>query len=172
MNPANELLLTAYHEAGHAVMALMLDLGPGDVTIKSDGQYAGIALDDGEFPRDEDAEALSIVAPEAFRMRHAVAYYAGAHATRRAGAVNWRDGADQDYGGALQALDDVSPDRETVEALVRLSERRAEILVGHYWPEIEALALALVERETVAGEEVRTIVAASLRSRGSPVRVW
>jgi len=172
MTPAEEARMTAYHEAGHAVLAVILDLGPGRVTIEGDGVNAGVALDEGDDPRDEDAQALYSCAPEAFRMRHAAGYYAGAHATRRAGYLNWRDGAHQDYEAAHHVLDDFAPDEETVDALAKLCERRAELLVECYWPEIEALALALVEHGTIEVDEVRAIVAKSLRARKAHIRVW
>jgi ATP-dependent Zn protease len=164
--------VTAIHEAGHAVLAVILDLGAGSVTIESDGVSAGIAHDDGDHPRDEDAEALYMCAPEAFAMRHATTFYAGAHAVRRAGFSDWMSGADQDYRSARHLAYDLTACPSSRDAIAKLCERRAEILVDHYWPEIEAVAAALLERSTIDGDELRRIVRESVRARAVGITVW
>lgn len=172
MTPPKEPRLIAYHEAGHAVLAVILDLGPGKVSIESDGVNAGIAHDDGDNPRDEDSEVLYMSAPEAFKMRHATTFYAGALAARRAKYFNWRDGADQDFAAAHGLADDITACPSSVDAIRKLCERRAEILVEYYWPEIEAVAAALLERSTIEADELRRIVSTSLRDREARIEVW
>jgi ATP-dependent Zn protease len=165
---------TAYHEAGHAVLHVYLALGCEQVTIipNYENGEAGFAKHQGEFPKDEDAESLRLYAEDAFWLRHAIAMYAGAEASRRAGKEDWRAGADNDYYNAEDAINQITDDEESIRCLYNLAMRRAVVLVEHYWPEIEALATALLKSRTLTGNEVRCIVNDSLMARHGGILSW
>jgi hypothetical protein len=168
---------TAYHEAGHAVLHIFLTLGLKRVTIvpnHAEGE-AGATWHGGKYPNpdtDEDADMLAIVAPEAFWLRHATAAYAGAEACRRAGVEDWRAGADDDYRVAVDAINRITDDEASIDCLYELAQRRVVLLVEHYWPEIEAIARALLERKNLSGEEARRIAVDSLNERRGALWTW
>lgn len=165
---------TAHHEAGHAVLQFCLNLGCVQVTIVPDHEkgFAGVANHGGEWPTDEDAEQLRTFAEEAFFLRHAIADYAGAEACRRAGYTDWRLGADDDYRNAMDMVNRITHDAESIRHLDAIARRRAVVLVEYYWPEIEAVATALLESKTLTGEDVSRIVRESLLARRGRLLSW
>jgi hypothetical protein len=124
-----------------------------------------LAKHGGEYPTEEDAEALSMFAPEAFWLRHATVLYAGAEAVRRAGYEDWQAGADDDEHNTVDAINRITADDESIDCLYKLAKRRAVVLVEYYWPEIEAVASALLKSKTLSGEEVERIVHELLDAR-------
>lgn len=165
---------TAHHEAGHAVLQFCLNLGVKQVTIVPDYEdgSAGASWHEGEFPTDEDAEQLRMYAEEAFFLRHAIADYAGGEAGRRAGDADWRVGAESDYREAREMVERITHDAESIRHLDALAQRRAVVLVEHYWPEIEAVATALLESKTLTGEDVGRIARESLLARRGRLLSW
>ncbi|MEO8631474.1 MAG: hypothetical protein ABI612_25770 [Betaproteobacteria bacterium] len=156
---------TPVHEAGHAVLQIVLGLGCQHVAIVPDYEdmSAGSATHAGEYPQDEDAELMKLLAPDSFWLRHAVALYAGAEAVRRAGYKDWRAGADSDYREAVDEINKITGDEQSIDALFTLAKRRTEILMEHYWPEIEAVVQSLSESKTLSGDAVDQIVRRSCR---------
>lgn len=171
---SNDPRHTAHHEAGHAVLQFCLKLGVEQATIVPDYEEGtgGASWHGGEFPTDVDAEQLRMFAEEAFFLRHAIANYAGAEACRRAGYTDWRLGADSDYRNAMDMVNRITHDAESIRHLDAIARRRAVVLVEYYWPEIEAVATALLESKTLTGEDVSRIVPASLLARRGRLLSW
>lgn len=181
-----ELRRTAIHEAGHAVMHIVLDLGCERVTIVPNyGELeAGHAAHGGEWGEQpmpgsadrcptcgqlppNEIETLRLATPEAFWLGHAVASYASAEALRRSGVKDWKAGADDDYEKARDAINAITSDAQSIDLLFKLAKRRCEVLVERYWPEITALAQALFRAKTLKGDRCKRIVSESLKKRGS-----
>jgi len=158
------------HEAGHAVLHIMLGLGCEHVTIVPDEDSAGATFHEGELA--EESEDMRAVAEEEFLLRHAAALYAGAEAVRQLGAKHWRVGADNDYYHATDAINRISGDPKAVDLLFKLAKRRSFLLVKHYWPEITALANQLEKARTLTGDQAREIVFDSLKQRGAGIATW
>jgi hypothetical protein len=133
---------------------------------------AGGAMHGGEIPLDEDAEMMMLLAPESFWLRKATALYAGALAVRRAGHKNWEAGADDDYRNAVDAINRITHDEASIDALFACAKRRAEVLVEHYWPEIESVAKMLSKSKTLSGDDVRKIIREVRAARKAPIRSW
>ncbi len=149
------LTRTAYHEAGHAVLQHALALGCKGVTI----ELEGLSTDFSET--DDDVAALRSMAEDAFSIRHAETCYAGALATRRWNPLrdDWQDGAVSDYRTARAWINNATlGDEQSSIHLEAYTQRRAEILVEHHWPEIDALAQWLLESGTLTGDDVRRLV--------------
>jgi hypothetical protein len=156
--------LTAYHEAGHAVLSHFLGVGLKRVTVIQDGDSLGNSVDGGEFGA--DAEELKLCAEEAFWIRMATARYAGAEAVRRrAPKSRWKSGADNDYNWAEIALEKITDDRQSLRALQTYAMRRARLLVAHYWPEIEQLACVLAREKTIEGRDAVKEILVSFNAR-------
>lgn len=155
---------TAYHEAAHAVLAYFLRVGLRRVTVVADEDSEGASFDGGEFS--EDTEELRLHAKEAFWLRMATVRYAGAEAVRRlAPRSKWRDGATNDYRWASIALEKITLDSQSLRALQTYTMRRSRLLVENYWPEIESLARALIQRKELDGVEAVKEMLASLNDR-------
>jgi len=163
---------TAVHEAGHAVLHIVLGLGCKRVTIVPDTDSAGATFHGGEFP--EESEEMWTFAEGEFWLRHAAAMYAGAEALRRLGVKkkNWRVGAGEDYYNATDAINRISGDAKAIDLLFKLAKRRAVLLVKYYWPEITALANQLEKARTLTGDQAREIVLDSLKQRGAGIATW
>jgi hypothetical protein len=180
---AEDLDKTAIHEAGHAVMHLVLSLGIKSLTIVPDyermiagasthgGEWGNPAQDFGE--QDDDTATLRLVAEDTFWLRHAVACYAGAEAVRQLRPASDPDeGADSDNDAAVDAINSITDDAESLDLYFALAKRRCVLLVAQYAPEIEAVAAALRARQTLCGEDVREIFATSIRSRKASLLSW
>lgn len=180
MSTNAELKRTAIHEAGHAVVQIVLDLGCKTVSIEPDDESAGRSTHGGEWGRqptkpgeeDDDTATLRLFAEGEFWLRHAVADHAGAEAVRRSGYPLWFEGADTDYRNAGDALDHVTGDEWSRDLLGLLAKRRCQVLVEHYWPEIQAIAKKLLRSRTIDGETARRFWSKSLTSRGGALRKW
>ncbi len=175
MKPFDDRERTAYHEAGHAVLYVVLGLVCKGATIVPNEEElaAGSATHGGECPTDEDAENLSLLAPDSFWTRHAIACYSGAVAVRQiTKALDWREGADSDFLMAADALAKVTNDEESLQHLDLYARRRAVVLVEHYRPEIEAVARALLISNELSGEAVRRTVNDSIVSRRAQLLGW
>lgn len=155
---------TAYHEAGHAVLACFLGIGLQRVTIVPDDDSFGAMIDGGEFGG--DSERLRDAAPEAFWIRMAIVLYAGAEAVRRrAPRSRWKQGAANDYRWAGIALEKITDDADSLRSLQSYAMRRARLLVAHYWPEVELLACQLVMHTAMEGDAVRRAIVKSVQDR-------
>lgn len=164
---------TALHEAGHAVLHVILGIGCKSVTIVPDGEFAGAILHRGEHGHHDDkVENLLECAEDSFWLRHAVASYAGAEALHRSGISNYQVGAEQDMRDVTDAIEQITSDAETIDALYIVAKRRCLALVEHYWPEIDRVAKALVDSRTLTGEQVGTIVRQSMSERNAAVVTW
>ena len=175
---------TAIHEAGHAVLHLVLTLGLKEVTIVPDydQQAAGASVHGGEWgnpasdlgEEDDDTATLRMLAEEAFWLRHAIACYAGAEAVKQLcpDEPNPEAGADSDFHDAKQAIWRVTEDPESMDLLFALAKRRCTLLVEHYRAEISALAIALLAQSRLSGQEARKVIFDSLKGRRGRLRMF
>jgi ATP-dependent Zn protease len=157
----NDLLCTAIHEAGHAVIARVLGLSSGSVTIKpsDDGEELGHAVvgdpvrdwQRGEGPRRPLMED------------HVVTLYAGGEAEREilASAVV---GDGPDFNKARSCICQFGVRGATFvgdEVWEKYEERlrkRAALLVQRHRKKIERVAQALVERGILTFDEVNALM--------------
>ena len=127
----------AYHEAGHAVVALALGYRCYSVAIE----------DAGRAVCDEPAEhALALM----------IASFI-AEAKCMGEADIWRDVADRVRAADL-ALWIARGDMNTASSLLSTVTAQAKARVEEHWAEIETIANALVEKRKLSGEEVLTLV--------------
>lgn len=147
---------TAYHEAGHAVVAAIRGRPPVTVTVISDGCVAG----KNDFPEDWLPEFKSHFgdSPQkrAYIETRILTTVAGtiAHDLRFPGRAH--DKADAyDENRALAILEDNAgwADADRDSYFQQLQET-ARGLLQTSWPWVEAVARALIVRKTISGAEV------------------
>lgn len=161
---------TAYHEAGHAVVAHMLEYQVRRVSIApkcgSDGRVSWrnpiknrSVRSKLEYGSEADLDRVRYLIDHAI-----IVCMAGAFAQKRHNPrTGWRysgsgaargefllKGSDDQQ--ALELMSRVYEDEKVRAAYSRYLEARAEDLVKRYWSKIERLAITLLDRETISGD--------------------
>jgi hypothetical protein len=163
-----QLEAVAYHEAGHAVAAWLLNIPLRKVTIVPEGDALGYVLRCGvAFPKrvreafefggmsDRD-EAWAYYIAE----RHAVYCIAGNEAQNRFNPRSVRNcHSKSDRKSALAGLCRLA-DSKAIPLYWRILKMRAEKLFDNpsNWKAVKALAETLMERKTLSGDEALEIV--------------
>jgi len=147
----------AIHEAGHAVVGLLLGSPLDVVTIEAD-------VDEGSAGHAVNAHGkphLDLGGDDWNLMVRAISAYAGCMATRRLGhAEDYIEaGAEDDYRKAAFACDSISGgDEDRCADLQESARETARMMVEMCWGQIELLASALEEKHTLTGAEVEEIL--------------
>ena len=157
---------TAYHEAGHAVAAVLLGIGVSSITIVPDVREMSSGMTEYRDTLDTtDTDRVD---------RYAVAFLAGPVAEARftPEPIDWE--AKDDYIDAVGCVAGIT-DRMTLvwgdptdlrEAIERAgAEERmrglvelAEGLVEKHWTQVETVAHALLEANTLEGDEAERLI--------------
>jgi hypothetical protein len=161
-----EINSTAIHEAGHAVLQLAFGLDFVAVSIIPDprNETAGYVI----CAKDTATRDLHLVGRQAFFLRQAMVYYAGAEAVRQLIPTDPDpdDGASRDKRRAAELIiHEIGGNAEYVDFMFSLARRRCALLVAHHQPEIRALAAALEEKLILSGEVARKVFLQSLAKR-------
>ena len=159
----------AYHEAGHAV-AIYLDQAFSEVSIVGNEKAAGYVvyedpdpgiLEEWKFGNRDDARVVQWVE------RSLIVAFADAIAQRRfSPRSDWRQGMGHgqfvvpgsDIQTVIRRIDGLGyrgKDAATYQADL---QARAEALVNEHWPEIQKVAEALLEHETLSVDDVPEIL--------------
>jgi ATP-dependent Zn protease len=152
---------TAYHESAHAVVAFFSHVSFRRVTIvPGAGTLGHVVL--ARLPkwflhsRDEFPDRSRI-----FAERRIVIAFAGQIAEARLAGSLPRDGMHADNADAVDFASSVLGDPEIVEAFLHYCWVRTESLVKLRWREIESVAAALLENETLSPNQVRLAISAA-----------
>jgi hypothetical protein len=161
------LLATAYHEAGHAVVAFKLGirLHRDGVTIEDGEGYSGLCATKPRLQGDISADA-----PERMKTRaerQVMVFLAGLEAQRKHRVSSVRSyHAHGDYLHAVDYLSPFSESMEEVNAWLRLLMIRTMDIMNSevWWGAIEGLARMLMEKRTLSGREAEIAIGESLRA--------
>lgn len=150
---------TAYHEAGHAVMAHVCGIPVKRVSIVEDDEALGHML--GQWERWIAEIDYNVTPMREIRLhKHIMVALAGAAATAiHANYATWR-GAGQDLINAAGLADYITGGPEETDALVRWLWIRARTkLEGPpTWAKVEAVAQALLAQEQLSGRAFRAVL--------------
>jgi hypothetical protein len=148
---ATQRVVTAYHEAGHAVAALVLGRPVAWVSIRPDRKYLGVcAFAKGVFRPSED-----------WVEREAVIALAGPAAEAGfTGQMDWT-GAAHDYDYAFGLARGRGGDDKRADRLVKRWLAKADHLLGRgdTWDAVERIAAELVRLEEISGRAARHLFA-------------
>ena len=149
--------LTAYHEAGHAVMAQLCGRQITEVEIVGDEDLTG-SVQSLRFA-DEDPSEHDPAVPTAPVERRLLCTAAGMVAESMvSGRRDW-DEACEDLDLAVGLAMKVVDDCERVIPFLEIVREHTEDLLRRNWGAVEALADALIEHRSLSGEEVRQLLA-------------
>jgi hypothetical protein len=155
---------TAYHEAGHAVVSRYTGREMKHVTIRPDRTTLGhvrLAKDRRLHRALRDCiDHMGAVTPgkkDAIE-RLVIILFAGGIAEKKQSRRKCFARSDIDHRQAMDLVESLSSCHKELEAWAHLLWVRAESCVALWWPEIKAVAAALLERETLTGDEVKEIL--------------
>jgi len=154
---------TAYHEAGHAAIAIHLGLGIRRVSIVPNLEYLGIC----QQTRQRSLGRLAYDGGDTLTKRvekNMMVMLAGIEAQRKFSRRSLRKhDAQADHRNVLEFAFKLSGSMEEALALVHLLKIRTKQLVDltFIWNGIKGLAKALMERREISGAETRAIFEAS-----------
>jgi len=156
------LRLTAYHEAGHAVMAQLCGQRITEVEIIGDSEHSGSVRS--LRIHEEQGPDVDPGIPTAPTERLLLCLVAGMVAEARvSGRRSWDEGC-EDLDAAVRLAMQVVGDCERVLPFLEIARDHTEGLLKNHWPAVEALASSLIERRRMTGEEVRRLLAPLLPS--------
>lgn len=159
----DDLVGTAYHEAGHAVAACVLGVAIAIVALgperhaEEDSVSGYIRF--GPRPNDlaltpEDPPTLELIE------QHVIIDHAGWPAQERATGVKAGIGRIYDETRSHEVLSRLIPDETERRAFLARAEARALQIVTEHWPAVEAVAKALLLQRRLSGDQVQAIFAA------------
>lgn len=155
--PRRPEITTAYHEAGHAIVAWGVGARLHRATIDPGADYLGKVmhartLKAGTWYANDDRAQLLIA-------REIKICFAGALAVKRAFPGScWRSGAEGDYHHAADLILHVYMDQRDQFLWSSLLARATERLLERYWYAVEAVAAALSTRRTLSGPQIKCII--------------
>jgi ATP-dependent Zn protease len=162
-----QIKTTAYHEAGHLVAAYVLGLEYHGATIKPGEGYTGKA----HVPLIDKMRYESDVDEEDYLYRHLLVCLAAPKAVELLNGsplspddpnfVMSNSGSDYSQAGDIVLSLAGSIEEEQV-ALARRAQKDTESRLREYWGAVEAVAAALLERETLNTAECKKIMDAHI----------
>jgi len=147
---------TAYHEAGHAVMAALCGERVTGVEIRGDDEHWGSvrALRFEPRPRAE----IDPTVPTAHLERRILCALAGMVAESIAtGRAGW-DERSEDLDVAVRLAIRVVGDCERVLPYLETARDHLEDLLCRHWTAVEAVAFGLMARREIPGDELRRLL--------------
>jgi hypothetical protein len=160
--PTRALQSTAYHEAGHAIARFALGRRIDRVSILPDadslGHVRGQVLPSHLFAKGGDISDVPTKTVE----DQIVILLAGPLAEKRFTGRWNRVGASSDYEGASTVAVSTHGDDDVRDAFIRYLEAVGKALIDVHWYLVEALAAALLERETLSGVQVHRVIRAAI----------
>jgi hypothetical protein len=156
---------TAYHEAGHAVVAIATGVGirKKGVGIVGDTRSSGQCHTRFVLGLRPDAETTG--RSRLLAEKRICTSLAGIAAQRKFGPLSVRRyHASADYKGAVSLLSNFVGSQKELETYIRLLEIRTEQIVNNYWPEIVAMANEILKRKRLTGPEAMDVFYQAVRS--------
>jgi ATP-dependent Zn protease len=154
---------TAYHEAGHAFIAWRQHVRIKRVTIKPHGEMLGSVtkIFSGKEGRDLEARDITLNVRDKIE-KHIRVSLAGWEAERRFDRTASESWSICDYGDALDYMMRLAGSQREIDLYFALLRYQTKEMLRSGWPQVKALAAALLERETLRGNEIVAVIHKSL----------
>lgn len=151
-SPCDERARTAFHEAGHAVAAIVLDRPFTDVTVGLTGHDLGGVTQLGASEWDDTQEPTFLARVAA----QVVMAYAGPTAEERHTGADPGVGALSDYATA-EWFAEYAGETDAVPDYLQRRRADAQALIEANWGKVELLAAALLNRPRLTSVEAKAI---------------
>lgn len=155
--PTDAERLTAFHEAGHAVMAQLCGRQVTEVEIVGDREHTG-TVHSLAFPPDP-ADGAATEAENDDVERQLKVILAGTVAEAMVSGRQGWDETSEDLDAAVRLGMRLVDDCEDVLPLLSDIAADVERDLRRQWPAVEMLAIELLRRKTLTGSEVRKLLA-------------
>jgi ATP-dependent Zn protease len=165
-----ELRAIAHHEAGHAVVAWRLGLKFRRVTIKSEGDSLGHVLNVRGPKWLNDVGIISSVRLRLHAERYIVYGMAGQIAEEKFRGRRpkpWAH-ADDDRSAIVLAMRAIPGSQRTVNAFLHYCFESARDIVDSQWPQVTAVAAALLAQDTLTYEETLEVITPGAKAKLAP----
>lgn len=151
---------TAYHEAGHAVIGLILGYEVSKVTIRPRYSYLGMAWTSRKRHSSQGSTEVQAGSTESDDFGHICIELAGPLAEQLVNSAPfeeliWR-GSEGDWQAAQRRARRI--DRRRAHALIDLLMEETRPLVEQHREAIARVAAALLERETLTGDAIKALI--------------
>lgn len=157
--PGRELRLTAHHEAGHAVMAELCGQHVTAVEIVGDDDRSG-SVRSLRF-RPDPLEVVDPSLPTAHLERRLLCLLAGPVAEEMAGGRDdWAERGGPELDDAVRLAMKIARDCERVLPYLEEARSHVETLLEQHWESVERVAVELMARGRLGGDEVRRVLEA------------
>jgi hypothetical protein len=153
---------TAYHEAGHAVVAWLQGVGLKRISIVRDKSTHGHMRHRSMFGGMPPPDSVEPGASAKFRLeKKARICLAGPLAQKKFNSRTYRSWhGSTDHEDAIDFLDYLTQSQEELAAYRKLVEIQTLGMLNLHWPLVEAVAAALLERRTFRGPEFKNVIQA------------
>ena len=143
------LAATAHHEAGHAFAAILRGM-----------RFDHVAIETGDISSGHVRFLKPTHGVERMFHVQAIVAMAGEAAQRRFNprSVRRHHGDGDREGVANYALENGGGSQKVVSLMVKLWEQQARELVENYWPQVQEIAAALLERRRLSEAECRAVL--------------
>ncbi len=165
--PTKALISTAYHEAGHVVVAYIELIKIKRVSIVPHQDYLGVVTRQGMEKRIRDAFEFGGITParrarlESFIM---LSFAGGIAEKKHRGQANHL-GSSADYERVVDLAMMATGSAKETTAYLKWLHIRAEQTVNVYWYLVEAVAQALLERRALNAADIEQIMSTTRRPR-------
>lgn len=155
----------AYHEAGHAVMCVVYRIPLRKVTVKPRGETGGV-VNMWRRTWQRDDMTLRIIIRCAGLAAESVHYGESPETMSVGGPVmDWFEARDL-VEELLTLGRQIEVDEGDVMNFLDLMNNQALMMLKRFWPAVEALAVALQNRQTLTGKEATAIIHGALEALG------
>lgn len=152
-----DLLLTAFHEAGHAVMAHLCGERLTRVEILGDDESAG-SVSSARLRQGTDEGPFDPAMPTVHLERALLCLCAGMVCERMVGGPEPGAESSEELDRAVALALQLVHRCERVLPLLQEVSEHAETLLDRHWTAVEVLAMALMMEREMSGDEVRRLI--------------
>lgn len=153
-------IVTAYHEAGHAVIGMLTGRVPRSATIEPDGtgMMGMVEFDSNDGPLEARSHLSDTPAKRAYARSRVLGELAGSAAHDLLEPGRTRDAADQHDDHWSRELIKEMVNWEDHDRYFENAQQEVKSLLQSNWPAVEAMAQALLKYKTITRAQILGVI--------------